>query len=539
MKYARLMLAEAVVCMLAAGCGGSSQSEDVSPDSAVTLEQAERVVEAERMRWKRVDSEAPSIAVGSTGAVDLAGTVALAGTVKDNRAVYRVSWTNSLGGSGRATLQGTATAANWAGSVPLKTGSNTITLVAEDVAGNSTTTKTVVARSTTASPAPAAAPSTAPAPAPAPVAAAPAPSPAPAPAAVAAAPAPAPAVASPTDVDITAYGAVCDGRTNNSAAIASAIAAAKSRNAAVLIPTGVCGYADLIRLDSVKLKGLGAGSVLSALNWQRSAIFVYGDGAEVRNLKLAGVVAPARQANWEATRISLFSAKNFVIDSITIEGSSAAGIQLAEGANNGRITNNRISNTLSDSIHMTDRASYITVEGNQINNSGDDGIAVVSYRGDGGLSHHITARNNVVTNNRWGRSMSVVGGSDVLYENNRMENSGAYACLYIAQETSYATYGARNVLARYNSMKNCGSTSTGHGAILLYDDGEDENNTITLQRNDITQSGQNGIRIYGNRTFNVNVDSNRVQGASPAMNITAPGVNVVQFVSGLVGFVLP
>ena len=37
----------------------------------------------------------------------------------------------------------------------------------------------------------------------------------------------------------------------------------------------------------------------------------------------------------------------------------------------------------------------------------DDGIAVVSYVKDGGLVHHITARHNVIVNNRWGRQMSV------------------------------------------------------------------------------------------------------------------------------------
>jgi hypothetical protein len=186
---------------------------------------------------------------------------------------------------------------------------------------------------------------------------------------------------------------------------------------------------------------------------------------------------------------------------------------------------------------MTDRASYITVEGNRIEGSGDDGIAVVSYTKDGALSHHITARNNTVIGNKWGRSMSVVGGSDVLYENNTLENSGAYTCMYLAQENSWNTYGAKNVVVQRNTFKNCGSTTTGHGAIMVFSDGQDTNNNISLIRNDITQNGQAGIRVFSAGNVGIIVDSNRVQGAGKALDITTPGVALTQFVSGLVGAV--
>ena len=84
--------------------------------------------------------------------------------------------------------------------------------------------------------------------------------------------------------------------------------------------------------------------------------------------------------------------------------------------------------------------------------------------------------------------MSVVGGSNVLYENNHLENNLAgYACVYIAQENPYATYGAHDVVVQRNTLKNCGSTATGHGAVMLYSDGAEANTNITLTRNDIYQ----------------------------------------------------
>jgi parallel beta-helix repeat protein len=352
----------------------------------------------------------------------------------------------------------------------------------------------------------------------------------------------APTVVAPTssDLNITAFGAVCNGSTNNSTAITNAIAAAKAKGVAVVIPSGVCAYGDVINLDSVRLIGYGDASVLYALNTNREAIFMRGSGAEVRSVKLSGVKSTTRVAPWEATRITLFGATKFVIDNVTIDGGSAAGIQTAQATNNGTISNNRVTGTLADSIHMTDRASYITVSGNRIDSSGDDGIAVVSYKNDGGMVNHITARNNVVVNNRWGRQMSVVGGSDVLYENNDLENNNAgYACLYLAQENSYATYGAHNVVAQRNTLKNCGGIATGHGAVMLYSDGGEANTNITLTRNDITQNGQAGVRIFSSMNTGITLDSNRIQGASPALDITSLGVSVTAYSAGAVGYIAP
>lgn len=380
---------------------------------------------------------------------------------------------------------------------------------------------------------------TAPTPAPAP-APTPAPAPAPTPA-----PAPAPAASSviiptSTAVNITSMGAVCDGKTDNSAAIDRAIASAKSKGVAVLIPAGTCAYSRVIKLDGVKLYGGGDTSVLYALNSSNEAIFLYGTGAEVRQVKLSGVKATTRLAAWEATRITLFGAKNFVIDHVTIDGSAAAGIQTADGTNNGSITYNTIKDTLADSIHMTDNASYITVANNRIENAGDDGIAVVSYKNDGGMVNNITARNNVVINNKWGRQMSVVGGSKVLYENNWLENNNAgYACVYLAQENPYATYGAHDVIVQRNTLKNCGSGNTGHGAVMVYSDGAEANTNIQLLRNDIVQNGQTGIRIFSSLNTGVTVDSNRITGANPALSITTPGVTVINYLSGVVGYVVP
>jgi len=307
----------------------------------------------------------------------------------------------------------------------------------------------------------------------------------------------------------------------------------------LVIPAGQCNFSDIIRMDGVKLTGHGASSVLYATNWNRASIFMYGAGPSVSNVKLTGMPAPSRQAHWEATKITIFGATDWVVDRVTIEGAPAASIQTAKRATRGRITNNVIRNSLSDSIHMTDGASHIVVENNHIEFSGDDGIAVVSYLVDAVRVNNITARNNVVLKNKWGRNMSVVGGQQVHYENNYMEGglTGA-ACLYLAQENSWKTFSALNVTATRNTLKNCGS-ATAHAGVMIYSDGNEANNNIKLLYNDIVQNGQDGIRYFGPQS-NIRLEQNRITGARrPYDGGIDPDVTVIPYTSGSVGYVAP
>lgn len=328
------------------------------------------------------------------------------------------------------------------------------------------------------------------------------------------------------------FGAKCDGATDDAAALTAAIASAKARGLPVLLPAATCAYGTVLTLDGVKLVGRGDASMLWALDPSREAIFLRGSGAEVRYLKLAGVRPTKRAAPWEGARIVAFGASQFVIDNVTIDGATATGIQTARGATDGMISNNRISNTLADGIHITGRASYITIVGNVIDGTGDDGIAVVSYQRDNGPTHHITAAHNTVSNNRGGRGMSVVGGSDVLYENNRISNSGRYACLYLAQEDSWKTLPISNVIARNNTLSNCGSPATGHAAVMLFSNSS-TNAGVQILRNDITQSGQRGIRAFGQNT-DVTIDGNRVSGSEQALQLPA-GMRATPYSVGAVG----
>lgn len=82
------------------------------------------------------DTTAPSVTITSptsSSTYTATGTsLTLGGTASDNVGVTKVTWANNLGGSG--TASGTT---SWAASIPLKVGSNVLTVTASDAAGNS------------------------------------------------------------------------------------------------------------------------------------------------------------------------------------------------------------------------------------------------------------------------------------------------------------------------------------------------------------------------------------------------------------------
>jgi hypothetical protein len=183
----------------------------------------------------------------------------------------------------------------------------------------------------------------------------------------------------------------------------------------------------------------------------------------------------------------------------------------------------------------------VTITGNVITNSGDDGIAVVSYHSNGTVVNNITATNNKVLNNRYGRNMTVVGGDRITYKNNYINGNPQYAGLYVAQEASYDTYEVTNSNFIGNTIINTGSNTTGHGAIMEFTQTAGlTNSNLLFQLNDIQQNGQSGIRYWGSAS-NVSFDRNRISGTGSWAPISGniAGVSITPYTTGSVGYVAP
>jgi parallel beta-helix repeat protein len=311
-------------------------------------------------------------------------------------------------------------------------------------------------------------------------------------------------------VPIARYGARSNG-TDATRAIQRAIDAAKTDGArCVYVPAGTYSISKITIDGGVKMIGDGDASVLHAPNPANRQVKLAGSGAGLYSLKIY-TVGKKRTNDDEGVWIEE-DATNFVIDDVTIDGGSGPGIITYAGSW-GRITNNRVSNTKSDSIHISGGAHHIYIAGNMVRNSGDDMIAVVTYAYHPVNTYEILIENNDVADQPWGRGISVVGGENVTIRNNRISRSSD-AGIYIAAESSWATRGVENVVVRGNSISACPDAHEEHGqaSILVYSDNKFRIENVLLDGNAITDTPTEPIRVEPRHTSNIACRGNTEDG---------------------------
>jgi hypothetical protein len=341
---------------------------------------------------------------------------------------------------------------------------------------------------------------------------------------------------------ITTMGAVSSSTATDSlTAIRNAISAAQlTAHKTVFVPAGDYAYSNILTVSAVAIVGQGPTSILRATDWTNRGIWLKGSSAGAKNLKLLTNGVVDRQGGAWYAGIEALGAVNFICENIYIKPTGATGFGIVDSSGPGTITRCTISGTLADSIHMTNEAHHITVTLNKIRNSGDDGIACVSYRSDGGNVKNIEAAYNWIADNaNWGRGMSVIGGNDINYHNNLIENVQPYAGILIAQEASFASFGCTSISLTYNTVINCGSLATGHSGIMLICDNERTNSSVDVVRNRIAQGGsQTGLICYGLEQYDYFLDSNQITSAGTSVALGPGSANwtVVTYTSGNTGY---
>lgn len=186
-----------------------------------------------------------------------------------------------------------------------------------------------------------------------------------------------------------------------------------------------------VRTSGVTIDGKGA--TLAATNDETSAVNVLGDDITITNATFS---APTIGVRWEgeAQHKLVVKGRHATISKVTVSGSAGAGIYLA-GAQDFTVRDVSVVGTRADGVHMTGGAAHGRVENVRTDQTGDDGVAVVSYDHDGAPCHDITERNITVAGNRWGRGITVVGGYNIDISNFSVANTSS-AGLYVSNEGS-------------------------------------------------------------------------------------------------------
>jgi hypothetical protein len=175
-----------------------------------------------------------------------------------------------------------------------------------------------------------------------------------------------------------------------------------------------------------------------------------------------------------------------------------------------------------DGIHVTTGSGRGKILGNVVRETGDDMIAVVNYGLGEPTVGNMLIEGNDVSSQYWGRGIAVVGGKDIVIRGNRIARTPFGAGILIHSETSYETSNVRNVLVENNQITDVQThkpdynparrwKKTGHGAIDVYGQGDQEVSQVKIVNNSITGTDRDGIFVRGN-SCDVDIVANEARG---------------------------
>ncbi|SDF65533.1 glycosyl hydrolase family 28-related protein [Klenkia brasiliensis] len=308
-------------------------------------------------------------------------------------------------------------------------------------------------------------------------------------------------------VRVEDYGAVGDGRTDDTAAVQEAFDAVRPGGAVLLAEGRTYAVDDVLTLSVPGAVLTGGGTLLST-DEERSALKVAADDVVVQDVRLTIEETSRRFDAFEQQRLWLDGHSGVVVRDVSVEGSAAAGIYVY-GTRDFVLDGVQVSGTRADGVHITAGASDGEVLAPQVRDVGDDGVAVVSYAQDGDPCARIRVVSPVVDGTD-ARGISVVGGTDVTYTDITVSDTAA-AGVYVAAEGSYDTTSVDGVRVEGGSVTDA-NTDEGidHGAVLVYS-GADGRSVDDVTVSDLEVSD---TRPSASRWLGVVVDAGSVGGIS-------------------------
>ena len=262
----------------------------------------------------------------------------------------------------------------------------------------------------------------------------------------------------------------------------------------------VVGHSLVVNSAQVVLSGYGA--TLVATNPADQTIDMNGTDSTILGFTLIGT-GTTRLTTPSTTKVEITGTGIQVLD-VKIRGGASAGIFIF-GGTNVVIAGNTVQNTLADGIHTTHGSQNVLVQDNTVTGTGDDMVAVVSYQSDGKLSNNVLITANTLSNNYWGRGISVVGGSNVSIIGNSVQGVQKAAGILVAQEDSWRTFSASNVLIEKNVVANIQESTNVNNGLLPTEQAAIELDTssgtvtqVSVMQNQVSGSAYAGFRALGN-----------------------------------------
>ncbi|MEI4278300.1 glycosyl hydrolase family 28-related protein [Klenkia terrae] len=272
-----------------------------------------------------------------------------------------------------------------------------------------------------------------------------------------------------TALAVEDFGAVGDGRTDDTAAVQEALDAVEPGQAVLLAEGKTYAVSDVLTL-SVRGSVLAGDGTLLATDEERSSLTVAADDVVVQDVTLTIEDTSRRFDAFEQQRLWLDGHSGIVVRDVTVRGSAAAGIYVY-GTTDFVLDGVQVSETEADGVHITGGATDGQVIRPVVRDVGDDGVAVVSYAPDGDPCARIRVQSPVVDGTD-ARGISVVGGTDITYTDISVSSTAA-AGVYVAAEGSYDTTSVDGVRVEGGTVSDANTDSgIDHGAVLVYSGAE-------------------------------------------------------------------
>jgi hypothetical protein len=255
----------------------------------------------------------------------------------------------------------------------------------------------------------------------------------------------------------------------------------------VLVPTGIFNYSAVLKVGAdvhLRRSPEAAGGVLHATNPAQEAVRLAGDRSAALFLRVT-YAATTRLTTAQSSGIWVgydHLGVPFVHDALVVgnEVDTPASAHIFGYAEEGGLwAFNYVHDGYADSYHHTAGSRYCQVVGNRSQtraDRGDDHYAFVSYQSDGDVVHHCTAIANFGRDGH-ARGLSVVGGGFILLDHNDLDRTNG-AGIYLAQENSWHTYGAFDLVIRNNVVRHSNLTGS-HDGLLAFSDAPTESHDAT------------------------------------------------------------
>jgi hypothetical protein len=295
----------------------------------------------------------------------------------------------------------------------------------------------------------------------------------------------------------TDFGVACDGTTDDTAELQSALNALQPYQM-LKIPGKTCVTSKHLSLSTKSHVGVvGAGmdaTILKATDPADSAFVVQGgDTILVSNFQ---VHSPNTTVRGTTPITDCFAAiqaaKNLTFDSLKAVNCSGAGFLLVH-ANNVVIQNSVDDHSRADAFHVGYGSSNVIVRNNNAIHPGDDMFASIGYSA---INKNVTFVDNEGTGGAWGGGVAFEATDGGYAARNHISTTGV-SCFRAAAWGAWVSQPTTNIVIEDNYGENCVTlTNTGHASIMVFTNIADVTN-ITVRNNTIVDPASGaGLRAF-------------------------------------------